>query len=367
MKKHNKITVIGAGNGGKALAGHLALMGAKVTLFNRTWKHIDAIKERGGISVVSDNREVQGFGQLVNITSNLEEAIKASSLIMVVVPAFAHKDVATKMAPFLQDEQIVVLNPGRTFGAIEFRQVLNKNGCQAKIILAESQTFIYASRSDGPSQARIHRIKDGVPLAALPSYNTQYVLEALRPYYPQFINGRTVLHTSLNNIGAIFHPAIMIHNAGRIEATGGEFQFYLDGVTPTVAKIMEEIDRERVSVAENLGVDVYTAREWLKFAYDADGANLYEAIHNQQGYRGIKAPATINHRYINEDIPMSLVPIASLGNHLGINVQAMESVIRLACIARDTDYWENGRTIESLGLEKIDLRELISRLGPPAL
>jgi opine dehydrogenase len=235
MKKHNKITVIGAGNGGKALAGHLALMGAKVTLYNRTWKHIDAIKERGGISVVSDNGEVQGFGELVNITSNMDEAIIASPLIMIVVPAFAHKDLATKMAPFLHDGQIVVLNPGRTFGAFEFRQVLNSNKCQAKIILAETQTFIYASRSDGPSQARIHRIKDGVPLAALPSRDTHIVLEALRPYFPQFINGRSVLHTGLNNIGAIFHPAITIHNAGRIEDTDGEFQFYLDGVTPTVA------------------------------------------------------------------------------------------------------------------------------------
>ena len=29
-----------------------------------------------------------------------------------------------------------------------------------------------------------------------------------------------------------FHPALTILNAGRIECIGGEFQFYLDGVTP---------------------------------------------------------------------------------------------------------------------------------------
>jgi len=40
-----------------------------------------------------------------------------------------------------------------------------------------------------------------------------------------------VLHTGLNNMGAIFHPALTILNAGRIESTGGEFQFYIDGVT----------------------------------------------------------------------------------------------------------------------------------------
>jgi hypothetical protein len=29
-------------------------------------------------------------------------------------------------------------------------------------------------------------------------------------------------------------------------------------------------------------------REWLKIAYNADGENLFESIHNQPSYRGIK-------------------------------------------------------------------------------
>lgn len=362
MRKHTNFTVIGAGNGGKAMAAHLSIMGAKVTLYNRTWMHISAIKERGGIAITSDSGEVHGFGELANITSNIEEAVHNSSVIMVVVPAFAHKDVAICMSPYLRDGQIVILNPGRTFGAIEFKQMLEKTGCPADVIVAETQTFIYASRSDGPAQARIHRIKEGVPLAALPSSNTKFVLDALHPYYPQFIDGRTVLHTGLNNIGAIFHPAITMHNAGRIEDTGGEFQFYLDGVTPTVARIMEAMDRERIAIANAINVDVYTAQEWLKMAYDASGNDLYEAIHNQQGYRGIKAPATINHRYINEDIPMSLVPMASLGMNLDINVRAMLSVIRLACIAREKDYWKTGRTLKNLGIANYDLRQLMSNV-----
>ncbi len=84
---------------------------------------------------------------------------------------------------------------------------------------------------------------------------------------------------------------------------------------------MEVLDRERVTVASAVGVRAITAREWLKLAYNADGDNLYEAIHNHPGYRGINAPATLTHRYITEDIPMSLVPIASLGNQYGVSVR----------------------------------------------
>jgi opine dehydrogenase len=49
MRQEDQITVIGAGNGGKAMAAHLAIMGVEVTLYNRTWKNIEAINKRGGI------------------------------------------------------------------------------------------------------------------------------------------------------------------------------------------------------------------------------------------------------------------------------------------------------------------------------
>jgi opine dehydrogenase len=357
--KIEQITVIGAGHGGKAMSAHLALMGAKVTLFNRTWKNVEALAARGGVFVKS-NENVHGFGEMAQVTSDIEIAVKNSRLIMMVVPAFAHAGLGRKMSPFLENGQIVVLNPGRTFGALEFRKVLIESDCIANVVVAEAQTFLYASRSDGPAQAFIHRIKDAVPLAALPTSDTQQVLDVLRPYFPQFIDGKTILHTGLNNIGAVFHPAIALHNLGWIEATGGNFQFYIDGVTPSVAKLMEAIDRERVSIGRMLGIGVITAREWLKLAYDSKGENLYEAIQNQEGYRGIKAPSTINHRYINEDVPMSLVPMASLGNILGIRVRGMTSIIRQACIIRNQDFWTLGRTVERLGISNIKPEELLS-------
>jgi len=116
-------------------------------------------------------------------------------------------------------------------------------------------------------------------------------------------------------MGAIFHPALTILNAGRIESTRGDFQFYVDGVTPSVANIWKYGSRA-VTVAAAIGVRARTGMEWLEMAYNATGSNLYEAIQNQSGYYGIKAPNTLSHRYIFEDVPMSLVPIATLGQRM---------------------------------------------------
>lgn len=358
MSTPEKYTVIGAGHGGKSMAAHLALKGFKVTLFNRSEEHVSLIKERGGIDLESYEGGPRGFGILHCVTSEYSEAVKSAQVIMVVVPSSAHVDVARGMAPHLKNGQIVILHPGRTCGAIEFAKTLRDQDCDADVTIAEAETFIYASRSDGPAQARIFRVKDAVPLAALPATRTAKVLEAIHPAYPQFIDGVNVLHTGLNNMGAIFHPALTILNAGWIEATHGNFQFYIDGVTPSVACLLETLDRERVTVASSMGIRARTSLEWLKLAYDTNGDNLYDAIHNQPGYYGINAPPTLNHRYIFEDVPMSLVPIASMGERYGVSVRGIDSIIRLACIIHHTDYWRRGRTLKRLGFSQLSVSEV---------
>lgn len=357
MNTAENYTVVGAGHGGKAMAAHLVLMGAKVTLFNRTAEHLEGIRLRGGIELESFQGGPRGFAPM-KATSDMKIALEEAQVIMVVVPSSAHHDVAKVMSPYLHDGQIVILHPGRTCGAIEFSKVLLDEGCMAKVIVAEAETFIYASRSDGPAEARIFRIKEAVPLAAFPAIHTELVLETIRPMYPQFIHGGNVLHTGLNNMGAIFHPALSILNAGWIEATHGDFQFYIDGVTPSVARVLEVLDRERVTVAAALGIRARTAMDWLNMAYNATGEDLYEAIHNQSGYYGIMAPKSLNHRYIFEDVPMSLVPITSFAQRYGVSVRGIDSIIRLACIIHRTDYWRRGRTLKKLGLDALSVSEL---------
>lgn len=358
MGEKKKYTVIGAGHGGKAMAAHLAIMGFDTTLFNRTADHIYAIHELGGIDLESYDNGPRGFGKLKLVTSDMKAALEETDVIMVVVPSSAHADIARSVAPYVKDGQIILLHPGRTCGAIEFAKVLKDMKCTADVTISEAETFIYASRSDGPAQARIFRIKEAVPLAALPATRTHAVLDIIHEAYPQYIDGGNVLQTGLNNMGAIFHPALTLLNAGRIESTHGDFEFYIDGATPSVARVLEVLDRERVTVAASLGIRARTALEWLQLAYNTSGNDLYEAIQNQTGYYGIKAPATLNHRYIFEDVPMSLVPIAALGQRYGVSVRGMDSIIRLACITHRTDYWRKGRTLEKLGVDNLSVGEI---------
>jgi len=352
-----QVAVIGAGHGGKAMAAELAARGFAVRLYNRSYENIQIIAARGAIELTFEDGQ-QEYGTLQLVTSDIAAALSGAHLIMVVVPASGHADIARTCAPYLKDGQVLVLNPGRTGGALEFKQVLQQSGCTVDVIIAEAETFLFASRSSGPAEAHIFRLKNTLPVAALPASRTAEALHLLNQIYPQFIAAPNVLYTSLNNMGAVFHPALTLLNAGWIEMTNGEFQFYIEGVTPSIARVLERLDRERVTIATAMGVKAQSATEWLARAYSAHGETLYDAIHDNPGYNGINAPSTVRHRYIFEDVPYSLVPIAALGRRFGVDVQGIETMIQLACIMHGTDYRHRGRNLAKMGLEGLSIEEI---------
>jgi opine dehydrogenase len=330
-------------------------MGCDVNLYNRSEDRLTAIEHAGSIELTG---QIEGVGKLKHVTSNMELALKDVDLVMVVVPANGHAPLAEACAPYLKDGQVVVLHPGRTGGALEFYNIIRNHGCTADVIVSEASTLIYACRMLNPAKVHIFGVKNVIPVAAIPSYRTPEVIKRLNTVYPQFVPGDNVLKTSLDNIGAIFHPAITILNAGRIESTHGEFEFYMDGVTPAVARVLEAMDRERVAVAAALGIRAMSAREWLYIAYDAAGRSLYEAMQANIGYKGITAPPTTVGRYITEDVPMSLVPIASLGHHLEVATPVIDNMIHMASIIHETDYWSEGRTVETMGLAELSVKQI---------
>lgn len=342
-----RFAVLGAGHGGMAMAGHLGQMGFPVRLWARNPRALDGVAAAGGVTL---DGVVTGFGR-VDASPDLHTALAGVDTVLVVVPASAHGDVARHCAPHLQDGQKVLLMPGRTAGAIEFAHALRSVGCTADVLVGEAQTFLYASRRTGPATARIHGIKKQVKAAALPARRTLELLDGIKPAFPQFMPARWVWKTSLDNIGAIFHPTVVLLNTGWIETTRGAFRHYMDGISQSVSGFLEQLDAERVAVARALGVGALSAQEWLMEAYGSSGDSLFEAIQQTQAYWGVGAVDTLDHRYIWEDVPTGLVPISELGRACEVPTPLTDTIITLASAMCRRDFRRTGRTLRHLGLE----------------
>ena len=62
----------------------------------------------------------------------------------------------------------------------------------------------------------------------------------------------SLLHTVFPYTNAIHHPPALLLNVGRVEATGGDYHHYYDGITPAVGRLIDALDSERLAVAAAL-------------------------------------------------------------------------------------------------------------------
>ena len=84
------------------------------------------------------------------------------------------------------------------------------------------------------------------------------------------------------------------------------------------AGMIDALDRERLAIAGALGVRALPFVEHFhRIGYTTDAARAsglaYEAFHQSEPDRWIRAPASLDHRFLNEDIPYGLVLLSELG------------------------------------------------------
>ena len=346
------ICIIGAGNGGSAIAGDMTLAGHSCRLFEfpEYASNIAPIIEQKGIKVTGIART--GFAQIELATNHLSEAVLGADLIMVTTVALAHERIARELAPLLEAGQTIVLWPG-SGGTLVFRKIWDEMGFDKDVYLAEGVTFPYCCRRlGGPGTVNIHRI-DGpnMLLAALPATDTEAVVRALEGTYADKVKPAiSMLEPALYNVNIIVHPVGALLNMGRIEYSNGDFYMYREGITPSVKKVLYAMDAERSSLFKALGYNPYT--------YDEVFFDCFNMTVEEFAVTSSKGPFSMQDRYITEDIPMGTTLTVSLARKAGVLTPTYDTMIHLASVVNETDYYSVGRNLENLGLADLTLEQL---------
>lgn len=341
-----KITIIGAGNSGLAMAAHLSSCGENVALWNRSKEGIAKLKKT---RTIYSYGAIEGEFKIDLVTNDIKEALDGADLILITTPANSHRDLAELIAKNIRKEALIVLNPGRTFGALEFREIFKRHNNEIRPTIAETQTIIYTCRRTGDDSVNVISLKNGVLLSTFDSSRNNEVIKSLPECIQKyFVPAESMVQTSIGNVGMILHCAPLLLNTGWTENPNFNYKYYHDGITESIAAFLEKIDRERVEVSKLLGLKIESTEEWFKRAYDVQGSNLYECIQNTKAYEMIGAPSTLNHRYIFEDIPCGLVPLESAGKSLGLSMTNTGIVIDLASALLDRDFRKEGRDLRNI-------------------
>ena len=209
------VAVVGGGNAGFGLAGHLSLREYDVRLFEfpEYEDSLEPLYASKGIYIHGIMGE--GVGRPNKLTTDATEAFKGADVIFIVIPAWGHQTAAKVCAAAgIGPEQRVVLLPGNAGGALEFRQLFLKHGGDPEVIIAETPSFIFACKKDSLSGGRpdgvwIRGIKNGLQVGVIPADKTSDTLEFLWGIYKEFAPAEDVLETSLTNVNHWMHPPLL--------------------------------------------------------------------------------------------------------------------------------------------------------------
>ena len=351
------VAVIGAGNGGKAGAVDLKLYGRRVRLFEfpEFSANIEGLIEK---PILTATGAVAGEARLDMVTTDLAEAVSGADTIMICTQALVHERIARELAPLVRPDQLIILNPGSTGGSLLLAKVFRESGLKKLPVMVETATLTYGCRAKGATveiAVKVNRVVYGsLPASAMGGVSAE--LEAL---YPGLVRGASVLEAGLNNANPVIHPAITILNAARIENEGDRTFFYRDGVSPTVALLIQKLDEERMALLRALGYPAQSDPKTSVAQGYASSPDYHECYKKGEGFKAFRNPNTLNNRYFHEDIGMGLVLFCSLGRLLGVPTPTCEVIVKMGGVLMGADYFAMGlRTVETLGLANLAVQQV---------
>lgn len=358
MTKMKRVAVLGGGNGAHAMAADLALKGAEVNIceapeFEEGFR---ATIERQQIKLI-DMWGNEQMAKLNKATTDFREAIEGVSHIMLPLPATGHRRFFEAIMPYLENGQVIVTWPGN-YSALLFANMLREGKVDKSVTIAEVHTLPWGCRLESPGVIRIMVEAWKLLLAAFPAKNTGDVIEDIKSFYP-VVPGGNVLATSLNNLNPIVHPVATLMNAGWIDTLGKDFHLYRLGTTSSVTKAIKAVYQEVARLSKAIGVEMLEYPEESFRSRETIMSYYFESPYDREGVvANISGPSSLKDRYITEDVPYGLVPMARLARKFGIEVPIIDSIIALASAVNQTDYQSEGRSLEELGIAGLDKHEL---------
>lgn len=352
-----KISILGAGNAGCAVATDLTIHGHEVTLIKTSnAMHDDNFQfllDNNGKMVLDEFGEIKS-ANIHRLSRNVAD-ICGTEIIIIYIQTNFHEDLIKRIAPHLQDGQILLINPGYLSTAYVLKHCAGKD-----IIVAEAQSSFIDGRIVEPGYFRVGFRNVRNPIGIYPSSKREEAIEKLNQLNERFVYLNSVVEAALHNPNLIVHTVGSIMSVPRIEKAKGDFCMYHEAYTrdnPATWRVLEALDAEKMNILERLGfarlryVDACKYRNSLDDSMDAKEVFLNYAEMPTRA----KGPVAVDSRYISEDVPQGLVMLEALGKSLGIQTPICTALIEIASAALGRSMRAEGRTPEKLGEENLQM------------
>ena len=118
------------------------------------------------------------------------------------------------------------------------------------------------------------------------------------------------------------------------------------------------VDAERRAIATALGYDLVAADEAFYRAGFGPRGDLWATINGSLMLTQLKAPGSLESRWLSEDLPYGLSTWHDVGAQYGVDAPLMRGLVDIGSVVMGADGWAAGRSVSELGIEGMDLNTL---------
>ncbi len=343
-----KISILGAGNGGTAVAAELSLRGHEVTLIKTSNamhdQNFNFLLENGGaVNLIEGGKTVTA--RIKHITRQLSH-LTESEVVIVYIQTNYHEALIKRIKPYLRDGQILLLNPGYLSTAYVLKHCSDIN-----LTICEAQSSFLDCRISEPGTIKIGFRNVRNPLGIYPVSRIKESRDILDKLGFPFVYLPSVIEAALHNPNLIVHTVGAIMSIARIEKTKGDYCMYHEVFTPSVWRILEALDNEKMDIMDKWGCKRISYVEACKYRNTLDDSRDAKEVFFWYANMPTRAkgPVAVDSRYISEDVPQGLVLLETMGSKFNVNTPICTALINTASAALGRNLRLEGRTLERLG------------------
>lgn len=333
------IAIAGAGAVARAYAAMLAHAGHRIALWS----------PRGGAADLDGRVRAKGLveGESSVTVSASPDPVAEADVVLVALPATAYAPTFPQLAQRLRSSQFVFVSGALSLAPLWLAELAATAG--AHPLVAASGTTVATARTVAGGVS-VNTIRTRVSIAALPARASHEALRTMTALFgDRFDLAGDVLAASLANINPVAHAAMALANLTRIEYAEAWPQYHY--LTPSVARLVEAMDRERRAVASAFGCEVLSIEAHFQRSFDVPQTTLAEIaaeLHRRRG--GPAGPTALDTRFVQEDVPFGLAFNEALARVAGVPVPVTEAVVTALTALYGRDLRSDNRLIDALAL-----------------
>ena len=350
-----KVAILGAGGVGLGMAALICSKNIDVCLWAPSPKGVQALLD--GRPIVSTGVLEGEFPASVNF--DIAKAIKDADIVILAVPGNGHRAVIDLLAPHVRAGQLIAISSQMSLSALYLSWQLSRHNTSCPI--SAWATTAITGRRPGSGEVHISSVRKHIVASTVQPEEYEGAARLLTGIFGDiFEHAPDLMAVTLANVNPPVHLAVSLCNLTRMEY-GEEWGSY-HGISGAVGRLIEALDGERLTLAARFGYSVHTVQDHLHESFGLPMGSVAEMVAEQDIRRnGLPpGPATLNHRYVTEDVPFGIVPLVKIGSIADVAMPLHEAGLALISALYGCHFSAENDILSNLAIDNLSGEELLT-------